>query len=796
MDIPYVDKDVSPIATPDRRFQENVHFENGNGGNTFIVRDRILFSPSDSNNSVSGSKRSYQNYLSEINNNDKVSQKLNFHRKEDDDLQLAINALENEISKISVNRSPPLSLHPTGSPQSPSNNFKGQFTGEEAYCRHTASILKSRSPILSSSSCESPIRSEVTKQRDNYEVITYFNDIYAPSQSGESANSSPEKLNTNTYLSPASVGHATKNKLHTVFSFSENSDFSPSQCSRLRSVEYEDQYPNEQHYRLQNGTFLNLPVDPFIKSSEDSKSNISEMSSVCEFDSEGEEIDFTTEGGERFNDQCHQYHNNFLDHGISETNQIGQNGLLNEGNKSTGKLNENMPMGVARILQPITDKTPFKKQPGVIEVAKTIETKESTVISPQKIDKYGFFGGQQYIPPPIDDDDDIEETLKSETLSHANKTSGLSSKQKINKHILNKDTSSIVKLRNREKKWKGMLDHWDKYSRQKPDKIKDRCRKGIPPAFRGLAWQYLCGVPAARGKNTALYGLLASEQQKGDPLTVDEIKRDLHRQFPYHEMFSSPDGAGQRDLFNVLKVYSLMRPKDGYCQAQAPIAAVLLMQMPAEPAFWCLLSICDEYLPGYFGPGLESLQLDGQVFYALLKRFHPSLYRLVKKQGIQPSLCVTEWFMCLYSRTLPWPCVLRVWDIFLCEGVGVLFKVGLILFKLAFSIPPQVAIEVGGGNEAKNKSKYLSKNVKEGNSEAPQTSRSQPKSMFGSLPLLHSFGASSLSSRFPSMYETMGALQALKSKNIGDDFLIDEIVKLKIPKELFEKERLYLKKRR
>jgi len=38
----------------------------------------------------------------------------------------------------------------------------------------------------------------------------------------------------------------------------------------------------------------------------------------------------------------------------------------------------------------------------------------------------------------------------------------------------------------------------------------------------------------------------------------------------------------QQDLFRVLKAYTLYRPDEGYCQAQAPIAAVLLMHMPAE----------------------------------------------------------------------------------------------------------------------------------------------------------------------------------------------------------------------
>lgn len=43
-------------------------------------------------------------------------------------------------------------------------------------------------------------------------------------------------------------------------------------------------------------------------------------------------------------------------------------------------------------------------------------------------------------------------------------------------------------------------------------------------------------------------------------------------------------------------------------------------------------------------------------------------YRHLKKFKIDPILYMTEWFMCIFSRTLPWSCVLRVWDMFFCEG--------------------------------------------------------------------------------------------------------------------------------
>lgn len=62
--------------------------------------------------------------------------------------------------------------------------------------------------------------------------------------------------------------------------------------------------------------------------------------------------------------------------------------------------------------------------------------------------------------------------------------------------------------------------------------------------------------------------------------------------------------CSQEDLYKILKAYTIHNPRDGYCQAMAPIAAVLLMHMPAEQAFWCFVSICEKYVQGYYSPGL------------------------------------------------------------------------------------------------------------------------------------------------------------------------------------------------
>ncbi|XP_077995507.1 TBC1 domain family member 10B-like [Glandiceps talaboti] len=266
----------------------------------------------------------------------------------------------------------------------------------------------------------------------------------------------------------------------------------------------------------------------------------------------------------------------------------------------------------------------------------------SSLNGPRPPDRYGFTGGKQYTEV--------------------------------------KDISLPVDiLRKRELKWLEMLDNWDLWMSKRFKKVKQRCRKGIPPALRARAWQYLSGSKALMDKNKGKFDEI--DAMPGNPRWVDEIERDIHRQFPWHEMFAERGGYGQQDLYRVLKAYSIHNPRDGYCQAQAPIAAVLLMHMPVEQAFWMMVSICDKYLVGYFSPGLEAIQVDGDVLFGLLRKVLPYTYKHLKKWKVDPMLYTTEWFMCVYVRTLPWGSVLRVMDMFLCEGVKVLFRIALVFFR-------------------------------------------------------------------------------------------------------------------
>ncbi|XP_062380358.1 microtubule-associated protein futsch [Sardina pilchardus] len=238
---------------------------------------------------------------------------------------------------------------------------------------------------------------------------------------------------------------------------------------------------------------------------------------------------------------------------------------------------------------------------------------------------------------------------------------------------------SPVLVRHREVKWLSIISQWDDVSQRRSSKVKGQCQKGIPASLRAKCWPLLCGAMQRMGYNVTLYQTL--DEQEALQNWVDVIERDTDRQFPFHEMFLSKDSHGQRELFRVLKAYTQFRPDEGYCQAQGPVAAVLLMNMPTEEAFWCLVQISELYLPGYYSPLLEGVLFDAAMLPWVLKRACPAAHRHLQRQGVEPLMFATDWLMCLYTRHLPFNTLLRVWDLFFCSGVRVLFQVAVVLVR-------------------------------------------------------------------------------------------------------------------
>ncbi|KAG9468464.1 hypothetical protein GDO78_022705 [Eleutherodactylus coqui] len=65
-----------------------------------------------------------------------------------------------------------------------------------------------------------------------------------------------------------------------------------------------------------------------------------------------------------------------------------------------------------------------------------------------------------------------------------------------------RETAIPVEIaRQRELKWLEMFSNWDKWLLRRFQKVKLRCRKGIPSSLRAKAWQFLCNGHELLTKN-------------------------------------------------------------------------------------------------------------------------------------------------------------------------------------------------------------------------------------------------------------------------------------------------------
>ncbi|KAK8579658.1 hypothetical protein V6N12_069972 [Hibiscus sabdariffa] len=226
-------------------------------------------------------------------------------------------------------------------------------------------------------------------------------------------------------------------------------------------------------------------------------------------------------------------------------------------------------------------------------------------------------------------------------------------------------------------------------------------RGGVPMALRGELWQTFVGVRTrrldnyyqdllAKGttsgnnddqqcfpsdcKDSTIESICGPEKWKG------QIEKDLPRTFPGHPAL---DDDGRNALRRLLTAYAQHNPSVGYCQAMNFFAALLLLLMPEENAFWTLVGIIDDYFDGYYSEEMIESQVDQLVFEELMRERFPKLVNHLDYLGVQVAWVTGPWFLSIFMNMLPWESVLRVWDVLLFEGNRVmLFRTALALMEL------------------------------------------------------------------------------------------------------------------
>ncbi|XP_049297656.1 rab GTPase-activating protein 1 isoform X1 [Anopheles funestus] len=229
--------------------------------------------------------------------------------------------------------------------------------------------------------------------------------------------------------------------------------------------------------------------------------------------------------------------------------------------------------------------------------------------------------------------------------------------------------------------WDVILKEWYQEGsapEKRPKNLPNLVRMGIPEMLRGKVWQRLACVEN-RNEMFDSYRLLITKESSCETI----IQRDINRTFPAHKSFKENGGTGQENLYKVSKAYAVYDTEVGYCQGLSFIAASLLLHMPEEEAFCVLVALMYNYgLRDMYKMGFESLYLRLYQLNRLMKDQLPDLYEHFVQMGVESHMFASQWFLTLFTARFPLYFVFYILDVFLLDGIPVLFQVALTLLSV------------------------------------------------------------------------------------------------------------------
>lgn len=129
------------------------------------------------------------------------------------------------------------------------------------------------------------------------------------------------------------------------------------------------------------------------------------------------------------------------------------------------------------------------------------------------------------------------------------------------------------------------------------------------------------------------------------------------------------------------------------------VSTLLLVFANEEDAFWVLCAIIERILPeDFFAPSLLPSRACPLVLLDFVKEHLPKLYAHLRDLGVDLTAICFSWFLSLFTDCLPVEVIrhistidkdtdslqtlFRVWDIFLVDGMDVLFRLAFAILKI------------------------------------------------------------------------------------------------------------------
>ena len=164
--------------------------------------------------------------------------------------------------------------------------------------------------------------------------------------------------------------------------------------------------------------------------------------------------------------------------------------------------------------------------------------------------------------------------------------------------------------------------------------------------------------------------------------SINLIDLDINRTFSSLGIFKNESQLGN-NLKEILRIFVVARPDIGYVQGLSYIAGTLLLQMDKFSSFVCFMNIIlsPNILP-FYRLDENNIKKRLDLFNEIFKTNLPKLYSHFKENEIFPEHYLLEWFMTLFTRNLNIELALRIWDIYMIEGIFVIYKTAIVIFNL------------------------------------------------------------------------------------------------------------------
>lgn len=302
----------------------------------------------------------------------------------------------------------------------------------------------------------------------------------------------------------------------------------------------------------------------------------------------------------------------------------------------------------------------------LVEDALQVEStdqQEHPILKPNAVSEYDVYGFKT-VPEEEDDEEKLEAKKRALDLRSFSLT----------------DHETSVRV-----KWDNYLAITMNREMVRSPELKALMRSGVPHTHRSKVWRWCVNFHVKKMRDSQpkdyYLNLLSMASDKPNP-ACKQIELDLLRTLPNNKHYASPDSEGIQKLRNVLLAFSWRNPDIGYCQGLNRLAAITLLYLDQEDAFWCLVAIVEVFMPrDYYTKTLLGSQVDQRVFKDLMNEKLPRLHAHFEHYKVDFSLITFNWFLVVFVDSVVSDILFKIWDAFLYEGPKIMFRFALALFK-------------------------------------------------------------------------------------------------------------------